>query len=216
MKAKDIAMGRLTTKAETPLTDSAEKPKTVAPESPTGTGVDVEQATMTNAVEKARLVASLPNSLAQEPVPQSQPQAPGTTKRPATMMEVIGWEITLALYRAHRLCVSPPTAKQVKKKRWPEGQHKKILIETAELLTSLLVVVGKIIGEKAQQKAKELMNEQNKQRTSRENPKRIDTVQEGNSGRIVLEGESPKGGELGTNEFSPPPSRIIIPEGFGH
>ena len=162
----------------------AKDPKTLSSRS-TGIGVDVEQAA------KDKLVESLPNSLAQEQVPQSQTQAPGITKGPATMMEVIGWELTLALYRAHRLCVLPPTAKQVKNNRWSEGQHKQILIETAKLLTSLLAMVG----EEAQKKAKELMNEQPKQRTS--------------ESRKGVDGKTP-------GDSPPPPSRIIIPEGFGH
>ena len=203
MQAKDFAaaikqlqMGRSATNATEKPEKPETKPETIAPESPTGIGVDVEP------TAKDRLVESLPNSLAQEQVPQSQTQAPGITKRPATMMEVIGWELTQALYRAHKLGVLPPTKKQVKNNKWPKGQHEKFLIETAKLLTSLLVIVG----EEAQQKAQELMNEQHKQGTSGESPKRIVTGQEGNSdsnkGPVVLEG--------------PRPSKIIIPEGFGH
>ena len=132
------------------------------------------------------------------------PTGIGVDVKQATMMEVIGWELTQALYHAHRLCVLPPTAKQVKNKNWPEGQHRKFLIETAKLLTSLLVIVG----EEAQQKAKELMNEQSKSNRQANNIRPNETAGVAPRDTASTEGNSDinKG----------PASKIIIPEAFGH
>lgn len=112
------------------------------------------------------------------------------------MLEVIGWELTEALYHAHKLAATPPTPRQREKGTWPEGQHRQFKIETAKLLTELLVIVG----EQAAARAKEMMNDQKPNDPSIGQPEDGDNSIEGSD----------------KTEESSEPSPIIIPEGFGH
>ncbi len=125
------------------------------------------------------------NKILETPVPQPE--------RPATMMEVIGWEMTQALYHAHKLVIQPPTAKQREKRTWNEGQHRQYLIETAKLITALLVEVST----QAAARAKEAMNAR----------QLSDTTVHNQSGEG--QGQVEERSEVAT------PSIIVVPEGFG-